>query len=51
MITAFTTGIGTIQTDVLTVLTAIIPIALALFGILFVIKYGKRALQVIAGSR
>ena len=49
LITAFTTGVTAIKSDVISLLTVVVPIALILFGILFAISYGKRGLRVIAG--
>jgi hypothetical protein len=42
LVTAFTSGITTIKTDMIAMFIAVIPIALVIFGIVFVILRSKR---------
>lgn len=40
IVTAFTTGLTTIKTDTTSIIAAIIPISMAIMGIIFVVKRG-----------
>lgn len=46
--TAVSTAIGTIQTDALTMISSVVPAALAVAGTLIVVKLGMKAFRSIA---
>lgn len=48
LVTAFTTAVGTIQTDVMSFVTAALPVALAIAGTFIAVKLGIRFFKSIA---
>ncbi|GAH55176.1 unnamed protein product [marine sediment metagenome] len=48
IITAFTDGLASIQADVITLLIVVIPVAIAIFGIIFAIRFAKRGFRTIS---
>lgn len=48
LVSAFTAGMDDVKTDFLALLVVIVPVALVLMGIMFVLLRGKRALKSIS---
>lgn len=46
--TAFTTAMTTIKSDILTLMTAVVPGALGIFGVGLALAYGKRFFRSLA---
>lgn len=42
---ALTTAFGTVQSDVLGILAAVVPVAIVLFGALYAIKWAKKGFK------
>lgn len=48
IITAITTAVGTIQTDVMSIAAVVVPVALVIWGTFLAVRFGKKFFSSVA---